>query len=139
MKKIIVFLSVLLLCSCSSKNLSFINPINNGKVVSDFDENKGIYSISIRPESLIEDTKVISSEEGKVISIDTRADKNNVIIIEHTNGYKTMYSGVTDVTVSINKTVEKGEQLGYLNNLSRLDFVIIKDNERLKNSSEYIN
>lgn len=139
MKKILVLLSVLLLCSCSSKNLSFINPINNGKVVSDFDENKGIYSISIRPESLIEDTKVISSEEGKVISIDTRADKNNVIIIEHTNGYKTMYSGVTDVTVSINKTVEKGEQLGYLNNLSRLDFVIIKDNERLKNSSEYIN
>lgn len=139
MKKILVLLSVLLLCSCSSKNLSFINPINNGKIVSDFDENKGIYSISIRPESLIEDTKVISSEEGKVISIDTRADKNNVIIIEHTNGYKTMYSGVTDVTVSINKTVEKGEQLGYLNNLSRLDFVIIKDNERLKNSSEYIN
>lgn len=139
MKKILVLLSVLLLCSCSSKNLSFINPINNGKVVSDFDENKGIYSISIRPESLIENTKVISSEEGKVISIDTRADKNNVIIIEHTNGYKTMYSGVTDVTVSINKTVEKGEQLGYLNNLSRLDFVIIKDNERLKNSSEYIN
>ncbi|MDD6524737.1 MAG: M23 family metallopeptidase [Firmicutes bacterium] len=139
MKKILVLLSVLVLCSCSSKNLSFINPINNGKVVSDFDENKGIYSISIRPESLIEDTKVISSEEGKVISIDTRADKNNVIIIEHTNGYKTMYSGVTDVTVSINKTVEKGEQLGYLNNLSRLDFVIIKDNERLKNSSEYIN
>lgn len=139
MKKILVLLSVLLLCSCSSKNLSFINPINNGKVVSDFDENKGIYSISIRPESLIEDTKVISSEEGKVVSIEKRADRNNVIVIEHTNGYKTVYSGVDDVTVSINKTVEKGEQLGYLNNLSRLDFVIIKDNERLKNSSEYIN
>ena len=128
-----------MLCSCSSKNLSFINPINNGKVVSDFDENKGVYSISIRPESLIEDTKVISSEEGKVVSIEKRADRNNVIVIEHTNGYKTVYSGVDDVTVSINKTVEKGEQLGYLNNLSRLDFVIIKDNERLKNSSEYIN
>ena len=135
MKKILVLLSVLLLCSCSSKNLSFINPINNGKVVSDFDENKGVYSISIRPESLIEDTKVISSEEGKVVSIEKRADRNNVIVIEHTNGYKTVYSGVDDVTVSINKTVEKGEQLGYLNNLSRLDFVIIKDNERLKNSS----
>ena len=139
MKKILVLLSVLLLCSCSSKNLSFINPINNGKVVSDFDENKGVYSISIRPESLIEDTKVISSEEGKVVSIEKRADRNNVIVIEHTHGYKTVYSGVDDVTVSINKTVEKGEQLGYLNNLSRLDFVIIKDNERLKNSSEYIN
>ena len=139
MKKILVLLSVLLLCSCSSKNLSFINPINNGKVVSDFDENKGVYSISIRPESLIEDTKVISSEEGKVVSIEKRADRNNVIVIEHTNGYKTVYSGVDDVTVSINKTVEKGEQLGYLNNLPRLDFVIIKDNERLKNSSEYIN
>ena len=139
MKKLLVLLSVLLLCSCSSKNLSFINPINNGKVVSDFDENKGVYSISIRPESLIEDTKVISSEEGKVVSIEKRADRNNVIVIEHTNGYKTVYSGVDDVTVSINKTVEKGEQLGYLNNLSRLDFVIIKDNERLKNSSEYIN
>ena len=139
MKKILVLLSVLLLCSCSSKNLSFINPINNGKVVSDFDENKGVYSISIRPESLIEDTKVISSEEGKVVSIEKRADRNNVIVIEHTNGYKTVYYGVDDVTVSINKTVEKGEQLGYLNNLSRLDFVIIKDNERLKNSSEYIN
>ena len=47
MKKILVLLSVLVLCSCSSKNLSFINPINNGKIVSDFDENKGIYSISI--------------------------------------------------------------------------------------------
>ena len=139
MKKILVLLSVLLLCSCSSKNLSFINPINNGKVVSDFDENKGVYSISIRPESLIEDTKVISCEEGTVVSIEKRADRNNVIVIEHTNGYKTVYSGVDDVTVSINKTVEKGEQLGYLNNLSRLDFVIIKDNERLKNSSEYIN
>ena len=98
-----------------------------------------MYSISIRPESLIEDTKVISSEEGKVVSIEKRADRNNVIVIENTNGYKTVYSGVDDVTVSINKTVEKGEQLGYLNNLSRLDFVIIKDNERLKNSSEYIN
>lgn len=139
MKKILVLLSILLLSSCSSKKLSFISPINNGKVVSEFDENKGVYSISIRPESLIEDTKVISSEEGKVVSIEKRADRNNVIVIEHTNGYKTVYSGVDDVTVSINKTVEKGEQLGYLNNLSRLDFVIIKDNERLKNSSEYIN
>ncbi|MGN0993065.1 MAG: peptidoglycan DD-metalloendopeptidase family protein [Intestinibacter sp.] len=139
MKKLLVLLSILLLSSCSSKKLSFISPINNGKVVSEFDENKGVYSISIRPESLIEDTKVISSEEGKVVSIEKRADRNNVIVIEHTNGYKTVYSGVDDVTVSINKTVEKGEQLGYLNNLSRLDFVIIKDNERLKNSSEYIN
>ena len=51
-------------------------------------QNKGIYSISIRPESLIEDTKIISSEEGKVISIDTLADR--IDKIDRTNN-KTNY------------------------------------------------
>ena len=51
-------------------------------------QNKGIYSISIRPESLIEDTKIISSEEGTVISIDTLADR--IDKIDRTNN-KTNY------------------------------------------------
>lgn len=136
MRKILIILLLFVLCACSTKNVSFVNPVKDGQLVSSFDESKGVKSIAIRPNDLLNETKVLASEDGKVISIDKRADNTMVIEIKHCGGYETVYSGVKDLTIELNDVVKKGEILGYLND--RLDFVIIKDGQRLNDSFEYL-
>lgn len=137
MKLVYALVSVLLL-STTSTDLTFINPINDGNIISDFDEIKGIKSITIRPENLLIDNEVIASEDGVVILIDTRPDNSYVVVIQHADNYQTMYSGLSNVDVKLDDTIKQGSTIGSLGDRTRLSFVIIKDGIRLENTSSLI-
>ena len=136
--KLIYALACVLLLSTTSTDLTFINPINDGEIVSDFEEAKGIKSVSIRPDNLLIDNEVIASEDGTVTSIDKRADNAFVVVVQHADNYQTMYSGLTSVELQIDDDVKQGDIIGNLGDNTRLDFVIIKDNVRLENTSSII-
>ncbi|MBK8397147.1 MAG: M23 family metallopeptidase [Leptospiraceae bacterium] len=57
---------------------------------------------------------VISSMEGRVVAIDFMDGYYNYVIIEHMNGYFTVYGNLDEVYVAEGQTIKKGEALGNL-------------------------
>jgi murein DD-endopeptidase MepM/ murein hydrolase activator NlpD len=64
--------------------------------------------------SPIEMGSVLSSMEGKVVAIDYMDGYHNYVILEHSNGFYTVYGNLDEVYVGEGQTVKKGEVLGNL-------------------------
>ena len=56
--------------------------------------------------------EVLSVLSGKVVEIKESPLYGNYIVVEHSNGLKTAFYGLTEVTVSIDSTVNQGDKLG---------------------------
>jgi murein DD-endopeptidase MepM/ murein hydrolase activator NlpD len=57
---------------------------------------------------------VLSSMEGRVVAIDYMDGYYNYVIVEHPNGFFTVYGNLDEVFVAEGQTVKKGEVLGNL-------------------------
>jgi murein DD-endopeptidase MepM/ murein hydrolase activator NlpD len=58
---------------------------------------------------------IMSSDNGKVVFAGNKGDGyGNSIIIDHLNGYKTLYGHLSQINVTVGKIVEKGEKIGYM-------------------------
>jgi murein DD-endopeptidase MepM/ murein hydrolase activator NlpD len=58
---------------------------------------------------------IMASDNGKVIFAGNKGDGyGNCIIIDHLNGYKTLYGHLSRIDVKAGKIVEKGEKIGYM-------------------------
>lgn len=138
-KKIILFLGIVLLSVCSvSAETSFISPIEDGEVVRDFDEEKGYKRIALTCEE-INEAKVLVSADGEVTNIDKRLNGTYDVTVTHEDGYISMYIDMGSVNYSIGDKVEQGDSLGKVSdNMDYLEFVIIKDNVRLENTKDLI-
>lgn len=126
-----------------SVELNFENPVE-GEIVRDFAVENLIYSetleewtthtgIDIKAEKT---TVVKAAEAGKVKSIKNDPRYGLTIIIEHANGFKTVYSNLlTSEFVVEGEKIEKGQSLGTIGNTAafeiadepHLHFEIIKD------------
>ena len=124
--------------------LKFSNPVD-GEIVRDFAVDSLIYSetlqewtthtgIDIKADKT---TVVKSAEAGTVKSIKNDPRYGMTIVIEHENGFKTVYSNLlTSEFVVEGEKVEKGQSLGTVGNTAafeiadepHLHFEILKDN-----------
>ncbi|MEO3945763.1 peptidoglycan DD-metalloendopeptidase family protein [Gorillibacterium sp. CAU 1737] len=57
---------------------------------------------------------ILASDNGVVESAGYRYDYGNYVLINHKNGYKTMYGHLSKISVSQGQIVEKGEKIGYM-------------------------
>jgi murein DD-endopeptidase MepM/ murein hydrolase activator NlpD len=57
---------------------------------------------------------ILASDNGKVIYTGYKSDYGNHIIIDHLNGYKTLYGHLSAINTSVGKIVEKGEKIGLM-------------------------
>lgn len=57
---------------------------------------------------------IIASDNGKVIFSGVKNGYGNVIILDHLNGYETLYAHLSKRLVSVGDTVEKGEKIGIM-------------------------
>ncbi len=57
---------------------------------------------------------ILAADNGVVESTGFRYDYGNYVLINHKNGYKTMYGHMSKVNVSQGQIVEKGEKIGYM-------------------------
>lgn len=125
------------------KDPEFIRPVE-GEVARNFAKDTLIYSetldewithlgIDIKAERT---TVVKSAEKGKVIAIKNDPRYGLTVIIEHVNGFKTVYSNLlTTEFVSEGEEVEKGQSIGTVGNSAsfeicdepHLHFEILKD------------
>ncbi len=86
---------------------------------------------------------VIATEDGRILM--TKADKEaygNHIIIEHSNGFRTMYAHLQDIKAQVGQSVKRGEVIGTVGatgyaTMPHLHYEIIKDGKKL-DPMEYI-
>ena len=125
------------------KDPEFIRPVE-GEVARNFAKDTLIYSetldewithlgIDIKAERT---TVVKSAEKGKVIAIKNDPRYGLTVIVEHINGFKTVYSNLlTTEFVSEGEEIEKGQSIGTVGNSAsfeicdepHLHFEILKD------------
>jgi murein DD-endopeptidase MepM/ murein hydrolase activator NlpD len=80
------------------------------------------------------DTPVYSADNGRVIFTGQKAGYGNCIIVDHGNGYETLYGHLNAFVASNGDIVEKGEEIAKTGNTGRstgphLHFEIRKDGE----------
>jgi murein DD-endopeptidase MepM/ murein hydrolase activator NlpD len=136
-----------------NKELSFIQPVE-GEIIKDFASESLVYSQTLKEwvthngiDIKAEKTTIVkSAEEGTVKSIKNDPRYGITVVIEHDNGYVTIYSNLlTAEFINVDETVEKGQTIGTVGNTaafeiadeSHLHFEMLKDNEYI-NPSEYI-
>lgn len=57
---------------------------------------------------------ILASDNGKVVTAGNKSDYGNYIIIDHMNGYKTLYGHLSKIYTKVGSIVEKGEKIGYM-------------------------
>ena len=125
------------ICGVSAET-TFINPIEDGEVVRDFDAETGYKRIAISNDD-IKNAEVLVSCDGKVKNIDKRLNGTYDVTITHEDGYITMYIDMGKVNFEVGSEVKQGDVLGKVSdNMKYLEFVIIKDNKRLENTKDLI-
>ncbi len=74
-----------------------------------------------------------ASDEGVVTFAGQQNGYGNVIMIDHGNGYQTVYGHLSSIGVHVGQVVQQGESIGVMGNTGRstgthLHFEIRKDN-----------
>jgi murein DD-endopeptidase MepM/ murein hydrolase activator NlpD len=86
---------------------------------------------------------ILAADNGKVIYAGYTSDYGNHIIIDHLNGYKTVYAHLSKINVSVGTTVEKGEKIGIMGSTgdstgTHLHFEV-RTNDNPQNPLKYLN
>jgi murein DD-endopeptidase MepM/ murein hydrolase activator NlpD len=86
---------------------------------------------------------ILASDNGQVIYAGYKSDYGNHIIIDHLNGYKTVYGHLSKISVTVGSTVEKGEKIGIMGNTgdstgTHLHFEVRRDDSP-QNPLKYLN
>ena len=86
---------------------------------------------------------IIAADNGKVIYAGYKSDYGNHIIIDHLNGYVTLYGHMNQLSVVVGKTIEKGEKIGLMGNTGNSTGVHlhfeVRRNGNLENPLKYLN
>ncbi|NBI29209.1 M23 family metallopeptidase [Chengkuizengella marina] len=87
--------------------------------------------------------KILAADTGTVVSAGWNGSYGNAIVIDHNNGYRTLYGHLSSIHVSVGMNVERGEQIGVMGSTGNstgphLHFEIIKNGVQ-KNPLIYLN
>ncbi|SFL97800.1 Murein DD-endopeptidase MepM and murein hydrolase activator NlpD, contain LysM domain [Paenibacillus sp. 1_12] len=86
---------------------------------------------------------ILASDNGKVVYASYDSGYGNHVILDHMNGYKTLYGHMSQIYVKNGQIVEKGEKIGYMGSTGNstgvhLHFEVQK-NDVAENPSKYLN
>ncbi|WP_289356756.1 MULTISPECIES: peptidoglycan DD-metalloendopeptidase family protein [unclassified Paenibacillus] len=119
---------------------SFDWPVNSATLTSGFGKrwgrmHKGIDMVS-------SDRSIMAADEGVVLFAGVKNGYGNCIIVNHRNGYKTLYGHLSKININVGDIVEKGQDIGVMGNTgdstgTHLHFEIIK-NDEVQNPLKYL-
>ncbi|MFC5450615.1 M23 family metallopeptidase [Paenibacillus aestuarii] len=86
---------------------------------------------------------IMAADNGKIVETGYKSDYGNYIIINHLNGYETLYGHLSKISVSSGTIVEKGDKIGIMGSTGdstgvHLHFEVHKSGE-LQNPLSYLN
>lgn len=120
---------------------SFSWPAVGGKITSGYGQRWGKLHAGIDIAG-VKDKTIKASDAGKVTTAGYHKGYGNHVIIDHGNGYKTLYGHMKEISVSVGDVVKTGEKLGVMGSTGHstgvhLHFEIIK-NGKTVNPAKYI-
>lgn len=65
------------------------------------------------------DYTIKASDNGKVIKSASHSTYGNYVVIDHNNGYETLYAHLSSSSVSVGQTVAKGQKIGVMGSTGR--------------------
>mgnify|MGYP001183714653 CR=1 FL=1 len=118
----------------------FAWPVLNATITSGFGQRWGRLHKGI---DMTGNKSILAADNGKVEYAGYKDDYGYHVIIDHVNGYKTLYAHMSSYTVKKGQIVEKGEKIGTMGNTgdstgTHLHFEIIK-NGQVENPLKYLN
>jgi len=118
---------------------SFSWPVSGAKLTSSFGTRWGRQHKGI---DMVGNTDIMAADDGVIEFAGERSGYGNCIIINHKNGYKTLYGHLSKISVKSGDTVEKGDSIGIMGNTghsfgTHLHFEIHKDGE-VQNPIKYL-
>ncbi|MEG0383873.1 MAG: M23 family metallopeptidase [Solibacillus sp.] len=121
---------------------TFAWPANGGRISSQMGTRWGRYHYGIdiaRPS----DYTIKASDNGTVKTAGRHATYGNYIVINHNNGYETLYAHLSKIGVKVGQVVEKGSSLGVMGSTGRstgthLHFEVHKNGSEV-NPLSYLN
>ncbi|GIQ70459.1 M23 family peptidase [Xylanibacillus composti] len=119
---------------------SFAWPVSGAKISSSYGMRWGSLHKGI---DLTSKNKTIkASDNGKVIHAGEKSGYGNTVIIDHNNGYQTLYAHLKSISVSEGSVVEKGEEIGIMGSTGNstgvhLHFEVLK-NGTAQNPVKYL-
>lgn len=118
----------------------FAWPVASYKITSTFGTRWGALHKGI---DLTGNRDIKASDNGKVIFAGKKDGYGNTIILDHLNGYRTLYGHMSKLYVSEGAIVEKGEKIGYMGSTGNSTGVHlhfeIQRNEKPENPLKYLN
>jgi len=120
---------------------SFSWPVKNAKISSKYGPRWGSTHRGIDITS--SDKKIKAADNGKVTFAGTQDSYGNVVIIDHGNGYETVYAHLKSYSVKKGDVVQKGDQIGIMGSTGHstgvhLHFEVRK-NGKHQNPLSYLN
>ncbi|MFA1643675.1 peptidoglycan DD-metalloendopeptidase family protein [Chryseomicrobium imtechense] len=75
---------------------------------------------------------ILASDNGVVVAAGVEGGLGNRVVIDHNNGYRTVYGHLNSISVSVGQTVPQGTKIGVMGNTGRstgthLHFEVIKN------------
>lgn len=92
---------------------NFIWPVSGASVTSPFGQRWGKTHKGI---DLVGSSSVMAADDGVVSYAGTMTGYGNVIIINHNNGYETLYGHLSQIDTSTGAIVEQGQHIGVMGN-----------------------
>ena len=89
---------------------NFYWPVPNYKGVSRWNEN-GRYATDIRADY---GTPIIAADSGVVVTAGTHWSYGNYVVIDHGNGWRTLYAHMSSIAVTMGQSVTGGQTIGYV-------------------------
>lgn len=118
----------------------FAWPVPNPSVTSPFGMRWGKLHKGI---DITGNKSILAADNGKVAETGYKDDYGNYIIINHQNGYETLYGHLSSIGVSAGRIVEKGEKIGVMGETGDAQGVHlhfeIHNNGSLENPLKYLN
>lgn len=116
----------------------FIWPVSGHRVTSGFGQRWGRLHKGI---DLVGGSRIMASDEGVVKFAGEKSGYGNVVIIDHRNGYETLYGHLNKIAVRTGEVVEQGQYIGIMGNTGHslgihLHYEILK-NGNVQNPLKY--
>jgi murein DD-endopeptidase MepM/ murein hydrolase activator NlpD len=118
---------------------NFAWPVAGAQLTSSYGERWGRQHKGL---DMVGGSSILAADNGVVEFVGTKSGFGNCVILNHNNGYKTVYGHMSKLTAKQGAIVEKGEKLGVMGNTGRstgthLHFEIHK-NGSVQNPIKYL-
>ncbi|ADU30317.1 M23 family metallopeptidase [Evansella cellulosilytica] len=123
------------------KSIPTLMPTEKGRISSEFGERKDPFTAWTSFHSGIDiaaplNTPIYATANGEVTLADWHGGYGNTIIIDHGNGYETLYAHLNYIDVEVGDNVKKGDHIGGMGTTGRstgvhLHYEILRDGEHI--------